>query len=1657
MTKDQKSKIRSVATKIFKVTAWFLLTLVLLLIIIIFSLRIPAVQQKVTAEAVKYFSDKTGTEAAIGRLYVEFPTGIVIEELYIEDLTGDTLVYGKFINVDADLWGLLDNNFEVEALEVNKLIANIYNAENDSTFNYQFIVDAFAGSSSDSLAASDTLSDEGEAFNFSIAKADIKNSQIKYYDLYLGTKMNAAIGHFNIVFSEFDLQELIIGIEKVSLENSEGRYTILKPPLSSEPDTAASAPVQLSGETVLVDDVEFIFDDQPQKFRAVTEIGRLEANLEHIDINEQVYKADDILLHNSFVSVEQFSIQDTVAQDTIPEELEETALMATANRAIIENLSVKLYDHNYPVTEGFDPNHLWFQKVEADLEKIIFKNGYASGKINNLSALEKGGMNLRELKTDFSYDSTTSYAKDLSIITKNSTIEGDLLVKYESIASLQKDPGNLLLDIKLLPSVLHLEDLFYFQPTLRNSNPFFSGNTEKIHFEGEIDGSLDNLNLRQLALETMQSTQMKVAGHVTGLPEIETASYDIQLEALETSATDLMTVLPDTLFPATMKLPPKLSLSGTFKGTMADFTAALKLKSTYGSFSAAIEMQEDVPEHYVYDGQIDLENFNVGRLLNKEEEIGTISLKTKVKGSGFTLDNIDTRIEGTVASAIYNGYKYQGLNVNGHLKLRQFSGNISMNDPNLDFDFDGLVNLNDTVPEYSFTLDLKALDLQALNFAEEQFQIRAKVMADISLSSVQDINGTLEIDNFLINKADKAYPIDTFMLASIANEERTDISLFSKVLDAQFTGNFNLETLSEVLKQHFNRYYSFADYPDVEQLQPQQFTFEIDIKRPLFFSEILIPGLEELQPGPIEGDYNSENWSLNINVGIPKIIYNGITIDSLLLDIHSDEEYLGYETSMANIVSGNLGVQNLIFSGLVQADHINTDLIIKDDSGIDKYHLGGIFISGPDYYRYQFTPGEFVLNYKSWDIKPSNRIDIYPSGLWIKNMLLSHQDQQIKVESLVNQESDSVLSADIENFDLSLIANPEEAKENLIAGILNGSLNVSMESSKSAFTSDLNINQFSFKGDTLGTIMLKAASSGEKRYNLDLLVESTANNLKVNGYYIADSIPDMDINAKVNRLDLSTIESFTMGQLKDLKGWLTGEFKITGTTEDPDIAGSLNFNKTSFNVAYLQSKLSIDNESISFNESGISFRDFVIKDQNNQPARVDGEVLTEDYSAYQFDLEVTTDEFMLLNTTQNDNDLFYGTVGINSRARITGSAVQPDVQLDISLKDGSNLTYVIPEQEIQLQEREGIVEFFNKDLEKQNILTGKPEPGDTLAEGLTGVNLSANININRNSKLSIIIDPVTGDQLTVQGDANLTLDIKPSGDMTLTGRYEVFEGLYNLNLYGLVKRQFEISKGSYLIWTGDPLNARMDITATYKVTAVYELPGQVQESTQRAPFIVYLDIKNELLKPDISFRLGLEEGAAAAGAQAFIANVNKDENEVNAQVFYLLLFKSTKNLESYSTTGGGGNIAESTARSSASRLLSNQLNKLAGKLEGVELSLDLESYNTGDASGGNTQLELGLSKELFNERVVVKVAGNFGLEGEEAERQENVSDFAGDIRIEYKLTKDGRYRLVGFRENEYDNLLQGEVIKTGVGVIFVRDYNAFKELFKKIEKEEDNE
>jgi hypothetical protein len=419
--------------------------------------------------------------------------------------------------------------------------------------------------------------------------------------------------------------------------------------------------------------------------------------------------------------------------------------------------------------------------------------------------------------------------------------------------------------------------------------------------------------------------------------------------------------------------------------------------------------------------------------------------------------------------------------------------------------------------------------------------------------------------------------------------------------------------------------------------------------------------------------------------------------------------------------------------------------------------------------------------------------------------------------------------------------------------------------------------------------------------------------------------------------------------------------------------------------------------------------------------------------------------------------MFYGRLNVNADIDVTGDMNLPKVTTYLKVNKNTDFYVILPSDDPEVVEREGVVIFTNKNRKVDS--SQLKHFLDSLSSNavLKGMDLAATIETDSSAQFTLIIDERNGDALALRGRAQLVGGIDKSGKVSLTGNYELVNGSYNLTL-SVLHRKFDIQRGSVITWTGDPRTANIEITAIYYVNTppidlmADQLPSSTDQNRykQKLPFQVKLNMTGELMKPIIKFDIALPDNLLALwpDVDLKLQQMRTDEAEINKQVFALLLLGRFIQQNPFQSAGAPTD-AGTIARQSASKLLSDQLNQLAASLiKGVDVTFDMNSdqdYSSGTATN-QTDLNVKVSKSLFDDRVRVTVGSDFQLE--QTNPGQNASNIAGDVSVDYKLSKDGRYMIRVYRNDQYQTVVQGQVVETGVSFILTFDYNKFRELFQ---------
>ena len=701
------------------------------------------------------------------------------------------------------------------------------------------------------------------------------------------------------------------------------------------------------------------------------------------------------------------------------------------------------------------------------------------------------------------------------------------------------------------------------------------------------------------------------------------------------------------------------------------------------------------------------------------------------------------------------------------------------------------------------------------------------------------------------------------------------------------------------------------------------------------------------------------------------------------------------------------------------------------------------------------------MNGEKWIIHEDNIIATGKDSLLIKDLVISNGESVFSASGNNVNGAGYALDINFSEIDLKGLTEVVETGIPLRPGILNGNISLRHDHEELTFIADLEMKEIAFSSGKTLIVSLKAEKLKEAIYNFSATAGHENDELLVSGTFVGGDDPKIDMDIQIEQLDPEVVDVFTDGFITNARGSIGGQLKVAGKMNAPQFIGDLNFNETTFSDPALNTSFYLEKESINFSRQNIRLNNFTITDPLGRRARLNGSVNFPEMDNFIFDLNLTSENFLLMNLKESQEEFYHGHVRVDSDLRIRGTHINPSLEGNLKLNEGSSFGLVLPQTDPETVGDEGVVEFINREDSIFYGLAARRQDQPQLTSSLERTSLNLNIELDRQTELMIIIDEQAGDHLELKGGGAFSLGIDPGGKISLSGRYDILEGEYLLTFYDFVKRNFRIHSGSNIVWTGDPLDAKLNITATYSLsTNPQELlrtnrggeTGRAAGIRQQYPFLVYLKMKGDLMAPDISFELDMppEHRSALDGSiMARINEINRNESELNKQVFALLIMGGfiSENPLDYR----GGQSLSSSARSSGSQILTQQLNRMSDRyIRGIDIHFDLESYEdlTDGQATGRTELQMEISRNFLDERMRITIGGNIELE-DEVHRQTSPGDIAGDFTVEYTLTPEGNLLIKGFRKKDYGDLTEGDITRTGVSLMFFRNYNKFRELFGK--------
>jgi len=1655
-------KLKINKKKLLKRTVITIISIVVFLSLLIFSLRLPVVQNFIKDRLIVYLEKKIKTKVSLEKVYVAFPNSLQIQNLYLKGQDVDTLLAVKKLDVGLNMLKLMNSTADITSVDLEGVQANVVRNP-EGKFNFDYIINAFA--------SSDKEESSSKPFIISLNKINLKDIGVTFKDQQSKNDIKLYFKSFDTRVKTFDLQKNNYAVNDINLD---GLKLKLKQDLVAEVSEKVAKkvdslnkqqPMKIGLQGIKLTNFNIDYGDENTKTFAKVLFKELSTKVNQLDLENNAYNIDNVLLSGADIRADLYL--PTKKADS-KKEKEDPAVSGKekAMKVLLGNLNfndVKVVYNNTAVAPsklGMDYNHLNFSRMNVDVRSFKMENNEFAGTVKSAEIKESRGLDIQRLTTNFTYGAKEAYLKNLYLQTPKTVLRDEVILGYDSVEQLTANPGAIKVSAMIRDSKVGFVDILNLVPTLRNTVPFNKYPNAVLLVNANAKGSVNDLVIQNFKLSGIDQLKVAASGRIKNAMKPDQLYYDLKIGELSSSDKTIFNLVPKNTIPSNISLPSFFSVKGIAKGTTKNVNANLNLTSTLGNAEVIAQVDMRRKNHELYNVKAEIHNLQIGKII-QNKDVGAITARIAANGEGFDPKTAKADVKGYVNSAVYKAYHYRDMDLTGKINHGAYNVVLDSKDPNANMKLAASGVYNEKNPTVKVNGAITKLDLNKLGFYEKPMIIAGKLDGDFSNLNPDELNGSLNLQNFAISDTKEIFPIQEINFKATSSGDSNELDLNSQIADVMLTGKYKLTQIFGALQQTLNQYYQFQKPTKGQKIQPgQHFTFNAKIKNDNLIRKF-VPDLKDFETITLNGNYDADSQKIEVDGRIPQLQYGENSIQNAALKITNENQALQYNLGVATLKSSSLALNKINVNGDVANNTINYNITTKDEKDKTQFLIAGKAKSLNDITEISLNPNGLKLNYDDWTVAENNKIQISNKGILADNFRLSNSGSEILLQS-ENSSPNSPLNVSLKDFKIETITEVIKKDSLLAKGTINGIAQLRDLTKKMTFTSDLNISDLMVYGSPVGNVAVKVKNNSANILNADVVLSGNDNDVKVLGDYNI-SAGTFDLNMAINQLQMKTVQGFSMNAIHHTEGYLSGNLKLTGSADKPNILGKVKFNKVGLEIAKTGSDFRNIDDEIDFTNRGIEFNRFKIKDKDGNALTVNGQVLTQTYRDFAFNLNVNAKDFKVVNSEKTNDAMMYGILAIDAGLRIRGNLDLPKVEGRLAVAENTDFTFVLPQSSPALQERDGIVEFVDQD----QVVLNKTIKTDSLnaQSRIKGMDVSVNIEVNKEAKMSIVIDKANGDFVKLQGEAQLTGGIDPSGKTTLVGVYEVEKGAYELSV-SMLKRKFDIQKGSTITWTGEPTAAIMDLTAVYKTeTAPIDLveqqinQGETNLFKQRMPFNALLKMKGELLKPILSFDITTDENNNSVATNvkqlvdAKLAQLRQQEPEMNKQVFALLLLNRFIGENPFQSSAGLS--AETMARQSVSKILSQQLNNLASDLiKGVDLNFGLES--TDDYSTGNkntrTDLNVDISKKLLNDRLKVTVGSNFGLEGQ-ARQNENMTNIAGDVTVDYSLSRDGRYMLRAYRKNDYQVALQGQIVETGVGFIITLDYDKFREIFQKSKKE----
>lgn len=1267
---------------------------------------------------------------------------------------------------------------------------------------------------------------------------------------------------------------------------------------------------------------------------------------------------------------------------------------------------------------GIDPAHIALYGTELALCSAYYRDGTLRAELKDMRMRERCGIEILSASGRIDMGDGRIHIGDFSLRTSDSylTLEADATpdIKREDAcgqvsARLAADVGRH--DLSRLLTMCP-EDMKKNFPSV------------PLQIRAGLDGRMDSIRLTHASAE--MAGHVKLAAEGYAIPAADGAEWRAHVYA-EAEFPDMGFVGP---LPGGTTIPAgtTTSLTADMEGGRA--RAHVMLKQDSGTIVLNGEYKLENEEYFA---ETEIRDMNADSFM-PDVPLHKVSAKARIKGRGLDLLNPECRMRAYagITHLEYNQMNLPEITLTAGLRNGKMRTNLDVRDSLTAIS--SALNADISMESISadMTTEVRKLDLHTFGLSPKPLGTTGIVILRARTDLGRKHEAEMKIHGVRLTAQEKAFPAkDLEAKVRMTEDSLTGLMKSGDMMMALRTVG-GTETVTEKILQTIRL--AESQWKD-RKLSPE------DLRHVLPEISFNLAAGDDNPLANVLGTAGTGFEKLAVAVSTSKA--EGISAGTYLYGLHTDSIRIDTISLVAaqdsagimlkgTLKTGSYGLMDafgITVNGGIDGKGARLTAEYDNERGETGALIGLEAVLEEEGTTLHVIPENPTIAYRKFRLNRGNRIFIGDDGKILADVRLADdKGTGLHIYSAQNAETLQDITLSLNRLDIGELRRIIPYMPD-VEGIMTADVRyIQHEREKFAAVLDTSVGELTYCGTPLGDWNVSGAylpgDNGEHYIDCSVTHNGAAI-ADMSGRYMAaedeggqDSV---EAGVEIRHFPLRLANAFVPEGTASLSGYVDADVRMSGPTDSPVINGSMQPDSLHISVPMTSMNLRLDDKPVTVTDNKLVFDKYSIYSRGPNPYVIDGSISFADMENLSMDLRMTARNFEVFNSKKNRTSMVYGKMYIDLDTYVRGTPNAISVRGNANISGASNFTYILRESPLTVEDRLGeTVKFVNfADTTTHEKPTEHTHP--------TWVDMLINLHIDQAVQCKVDINESGSNYMRVEGGGDLSFQYTPDGNMLLNGQYLLISGEMKYEMPVIPLKTFRIREGSYIEWTGNVMDPRLNIMAYERTRASVTQEGQ---AARMVGFDVGVSITDRLSNLGLAFTLEAPEDGSMQNELAAMSASQKNKAAVTMLVTGMYISDSQ--------------TAKLDASSALNSYLQGQINNIAGNaLKTIDLSLGMETTNTTETGEQRTDYNFQFARRFWNNRVRVVIGGTIST-GDAAARDES---FIDNISLEYRLDNSGTRYVRLFHDRKYANVLEGEVMETGVGIVLKKKVTRIRDLF----------